>query len=101
MTITTALYKISDSIIEVEYYDSTEYELFSINKVNLPFHTCVAIVTWYVDKPPKIHFNLVTKKNTLEATLSLQSYQQNYYQFFINTALDMITKRMSISHITS
>lgn len=100
MTITTTLYKISESSIEIEFHDSTEYELFGINTINLPYHTCVAIVTWYLHKPPKVHFNLVTKKNTLEATLSLQSYQQNYYQLFIDTALNLVTENMSNSHIT-
>ena len=87
LSITSEIYQLSQDTYEVHMFDSITHELFGINKMNLPFHTCVAIATCYKNNVPNIYFNLITKKQTLQATLELQYYKKKYKEIFIMYAL--------------
>lgn len=94
MTITIQVRDISNDIVDVELYDSslTTNELIQINTSSL-FLRYTCCIRFSKDASPAFYYNILTRKNTLEANLTLQLYQKTNSPLFLKDASNELQKQ--------
>ena len=94
MTISIQLRDISKHVVDVEFYDSslTTNELLQINTSSL-FLRYTCCIRFSKDASPAFYYNVLTRKNTLEATLALRLYQKTHNPIFLQDAINELQQQ--------
>jgi hypothetical protein len=94
MTITIQVRDISKDVVDVEFYDSSlvTNELVQINTSSL-FLRYTCCIRFSKDASPVFYYNILTRKNTLQANLTLQSYQKTNSPLFLQDAINELQKQ--------